>query len=249
MKRKIITIDEPLCNGCGLCVTACHEGAIQMVADKATLVSESYCDGLGDCLPACPTGAITIEEREVVAYDEAAVTAHMAKKAQNDEMSVCPTCPGIKPQTIQQEAPFWGQPLTPVIESASVPAPTTPHVASALQQWPVQIKLVSRNAPFLRNADLLIAATCSAFSYADFHAEFMRGKVTLIGCPKLDGVDYSEKLAQILAHNDINSISIVRMSVPCCGGLVQAVKRAFQLSNTMIPWSMVTIGTDGAIIR
>ncbi len=249
MKRKIITIDEKLCNGCGLCVSACHEGAIQMVDGKARLISESYCDGLGDCLPACPTGAITIEEREVAAYDQAAVDAHLANRPKADEASACPTCPGTAAQTIRRDAPVWAQPLTPVVEAAAMPTPAAPQVVSELQQWPVQIKLVPPNAPFLRNADILIAATCSAFSYANFHAEFMKGKVTLIGCPKLDGVDYAEKLAQIFSMNEIKSVSIVRMSVPCCGGLVQAVKRAFQMSDTMIPWSIVTIGTDGSIIK
>jgi ferredoxin len=249
MKRNLITIDESLCNGCGLCVTACHEGAIQMVNGKARLVSESYCDGLGDCLPACPTGAITIEEREVAAYDEAAVQAHLAQKSKATEVTACSTCPSTLTNNIQRETPAWVQPLTPVFETTPSAITSAPHVVSELQQWPVQIKLVPPNAPFLHNADILIAATCSAFSYANFHAEFMKGKVTLIGCPKLDGVDYAEKLAQILAHNDINSLSIVRMSVPCCGGLVQAVKRAFQLSNTMIPWLVVTIATDGTIMK
>jgi len=249
MKRNIIKIDESLCNGCGLCVTACHEGAIQMVNGKARLVSESYCDGLGDCLPACPTGAITIEEREVASYDEAAVQAHLAQKSSITEDSACPICPSTLPQNIKRAAPDPAQPLTPMFETASASVPAASQIVSELQQWPVQIKLVPPNAPFLRNADILVAATCSAFSYANFHTDFMKGKVTLIGCPKLDGVDYSEKLAQILAHNDINSISIVRMSVPCCGGLVQAVKRAFQMSDTMIPWSVVTIATDGTIIK
>lgn len=249
MKRNIITIDEKLCNGCELCVNACHEGAIQMINGKAKLVSESYCDGLGDCLPACPTGAITIEEREVAAYDEAAVEAHLAKKSIVKEPSACPTCPGTQPQTIQRSTPTWAQPLTPVIEAAPIAAPSAPHVVSELQQWPVQIKLVPPNAPYFHNADILIAATCSAFSYANFHEEFIKDKITLIGCPKLDGVDYAQKLAQILASNEIKSVTVVRMTVPCCGGLVQSVKRAFQMSNTMIPWSMVTIGTDGSIIK
>lgn len=249
MKRKIITIDEKLCNGCGLCVSACHEGAIQMVDGKAKLISESYCDGLGDCLPACPTGAITIEEREVAAYDEAAVEAHLASRLPAAETSTCPTCPGTTAQTIRRDTPVWAQPLTPVVDTTAMPATSAPRVVSELQQWPVQIKLVAPNAPFLRNADILIAATCSAFSHGNFHAEFMKDKVTLIGCPKLDGVDYAEKLAEIFSVNDIRSVSIVRMSVPCCGGLVQSVKRAFQMSGTMIPWSIVTIGTDGSIIK
>ena len=249
MKRNIITIDEKLCNGCGICVTACHEGAIQMIDGKAKLVSESYCDGLGDCLPACPTGAITIEERDVEAYDEAAVTAHLAQQSKAAETTACPTCPSTISQTIQRGTPAWAQPLTPVVEAAPVTAPAAPRVVSELQQWPVQIKLAPPKAPYFRNADLLIAATCSAFSYANFHEEFIKDKITLIGCPKLDGVDYAEKLAQILANNEIKSVSVVRMSVPCCGGLVQSVKRAFQKSDTMIPWSVVTIGTDGRIIK
>ena len=249
MKRNIITIDEKLCNGCGLCVTACHEGAIQVINGKAKLVSESYCDGLGDCLPACPTGAITIEERNVEAYDEAAVTAHLAQKSKDAEASSCLSCPSTLPQTIHRGTPAWAQPLKPMVDSAPAPIAAAPQGVSELQQWPVQIKLVPPNASFLRNADILIAATCSAFSYSNFHKEFMKNKVTLIGCPKLDGVDYAEKLAAILSTNDVNSLSIVRMSVPCCGGLVQSVKRAFQMSGTMIPWSVVTIGTDGSIMR
>jgi NAD-dependent dihydropyrimidine dehydrogenase PreA subunit len=249
MKRQIITIDEKRCNGCGLCVSACHEGAIQMINGKARLISESYCDGLGDCLPACPTGAITIEERDVAAYDETAVEEHLARKESESQGAACDTCPSTVPQTIKRGTPSWAQSLTPVIETVPVVQSQAPRKVSELQQWPVMIKLVPPNAPFLRNADILIAATCSAFSYANFHEEFIKDKITLVGCPKLDGVDYAEKLAQIFAANDIKSVSIVRMTVPCCGGLVQSVKRAFQMSNTMIPWSVVTIGTDGSIIK
>jgi len=249
MKRNIIKIDEKLCNGCELCVNACHEGAIQMIDGKAKLISESYCDGLGDCLPACPTGAITIEEREVAAYDQAAVDIHLAKtKAAEPEPLAC-GCPGSHSHAIKRDTPAWAQPLTPMVEAAPAVAPAAPRVVSELQQWPVQIKLVPPTAPYFHNADLLIAATCSAFSYANFHEEFIKDKITLIGCPKLGGVDYAQKLAQILANNEIKSVTVVRMSVPCCGGLVQSVKRAFQMSDTMIPWSVVTIGTDGSIIK
>lgn len=229
MKRKIIQIDADKCNGCGLCAEACHEGAIGMVEGKAQLLREDYCDGLGDCLPACPTGAITFEEREAPAYDHAAV---LAAKAQSGESLPC-GCPGSQSKQIFREA---------VPAREAVPQP------SALTQWPVQIKLVPVNAPYFKNADLLIAADCTAFSYGDFHRKFIRGRVALIGCPKLDEGDYAEKLTGILAQNDIHSVTVVRMEVPCCGGIENAVKQALQSSGKFLPWHVVVLSTDGNII-
>lgn len=192
MIRKIIEIQEEKCNGCGLCASACHEGAIGMVDGKARLLREDYCDGLGDCLPQCPTGAITFVEREAAPYDEAGI--------------------------------------------------------SRLRQWPCQIKLVPVNAPYFHKAKLLIAADCTAYTYADFHRDFMKGKITLIGCPKLDGADYSEKLTEIIKNNDIRSVTILHMEVPCCGGLEMAVKKALQNSGKFLPWQVVTISTEGQIL-
>ena len=226
MKRRIITIDEAKCNGCGLCAKACHEGAIGMVDGKAKLLREDYCDGLGDCLPACPMQAISFEEREAPAYNEAAVLA--AKKAK--EAALPCGCPGSACQSIQSGA----------AEAVEVPA--------QLRNWPVQIKLAPVNAPYFDGADLLIAADCTAYAYGGFHSEFMRGKVTLIGCPKLDGVDYAQKLAQIIANNDIRSITVTRMTVPCCGGLPMAVKNALAMSGKDIPLQIVVISPDGQII-
>ena len=230
MKRKIIKIEEEKCNGCGACAAACHEGAIEMVDGKARLTREDYCDGLGDCLPACPTGAITFEEREAPAYNEAAVLAAKQKKS-----SLPCGCPGTNSKTI---AP----------KSSACPTVGTP-VASMLGQWPVQIKLVPVNAPYFDGANLLIAADCTAYAYGNFHAEFMRNKITLIGCPKLDSVDYADKLTSILANNDIRSVTVVRMEVPCCGGIEYAVKKALQASGKWIPWHVVTISTDGRILE
>jgi len=210
MIRRIISIDEEKCNGCGLCAKACHEGAIGMIDGKAKLLRDDYCDGLGDCLPACPTGAITFVEREAEAYNEAAVLA--AKKEK------------------------------------SAPAPNV-KVPGRLRNFPVQIKLAPVNAPYFDGADILIAADCTAYAYGNFHAEFMQGKVTLIGCPKLDGVDYAQKLAQIFENNDIRSITITRMTVPCCGGLPFAVKNALEQCGKQIPLNVVTISPDGRIIE
>lgn len=205
MIRKIIKIDRELCNGCGICAEACHEGAIGMVDGKAVLLREDYCDGLGDCLPACPAGAIRFEEREAPAYDEAAVKA--AKKAAQPE-----------------------------------------NGGGQLSQWPVQIKLVPVSAPYFQGADLLIAADCSAYACGDFHNQFIKGRITLIGCPKLDMVDYTEKLTKILAENEIRSVTVVRMEVPCCGGLEQAAERARTASGKRLPWQVVTVATDGRIL-
>lgn len=226
MIRKIIKINEELCNGCGACAAACHEGAIEMVNGKARLTREEYCDGLGDCLPACPTNAITFEEREAPAYDEAAVLA--AKTAKTAPLPC--GCPGTHAKAIKREA---------------CAVPTVAPAESQLMQWPVQIKLAPVRAPYFDGAKLLIAADCTAYAYGNFHQEFMRGHVTLIGCPKLDEGDYTEKLTAILANNDIRSVTVVRMEVPCCGGIEQAVKRALMASGKFLPWQVVTIATDG----
>ena len=231
MIRKIIRIDEEKCNGCGACALACHEGAIEMIDGKAKLTREDYCDGFGDCLPACPTDAISFEEREAPAYDEAAVKAAQAAKK-----SPMPCgCPGSNSKSIKREA-------APEAASCS-------PVNSQLCQWPVQIKLVPVNAPYFDGANLLVAADCTAFAYGNFHNEFIRNHVTLIGCPKLDEGDYAQKLTQIIANNNIKSVKIVRMEVPCCGGIENAVKRALMASGKFIPWQVVTISTDGRILE
>ncbi len=235
MIRKIIHIDEEKCNGCSACAKACHEGAIGMVNGKAKLLRDDYCDGLGDCLPACPTGAITFTEREAAAYDEAAVLANKQQKAAQQDPLPC-GCPGSQSRSLHRE------------EEACRREDDTP-MASQLSQWPVQIKLVPVNAPYFDGAKLLIAADCSAYAYGDFHRRFIKGHITLVGCPKLDGVDYSQKLTEIIRNNDIQSVTIVRMEVPCCGGLEQAAKRALQNSGKFIPWQVVTISTDGRILE
>ncbi len=233
MKRNIICIDEEKCNGCGLCVNACHEGALQMVGGKARLVSESYCDGLGACLPECPTGAITIEEREAAGFDEAAVQKHLENKREKAPVHAH-GCPSARAMSLS-EKPVQAAPVA--------------QSASELRQWPCQIKLVPVQAPFFDDAKLLIAADCTAYAYAGVHSRFMKGKVTLIGCPKLDMVDYTEKLTEILAHNDIRSIDVLRMSVPCCGGIEYAVKQALINSGKMIPWHVTVISPNGEIIE
>ena len=222
MIRKIITINEEKCNGCGLCAEACHEGAIGMVDGKAKLLRDDYCDGLGDCLPACPTGAITFEEREAADYDEAAVEAHKARRA---AAKVSKTAAATSIGASHNAAP----------------------VESQLANWPVQIKLAPIQAPYFEDADLLIAADCSAYAYGNFHKEFIEGKITLMGCPKLDMVDYSEKLTELFAANTIRSITLTRMEVPCCGGLEYAVKQAIAASGKEIPLRVVTIGINGAL--
>jgi len=235
MIRKIITIDEEKCNGCGLCVTACHEGAIIMENNKAKLFRDDYCDGLGDCLPACPTEAIYFEEREAAPYDDAAVKAHM------DAIAQAPLpcgCPGTNARAIPR--------VKAILEAAS--APERP-VNSRLNQWPVQIKLVPVNAPYFNGTHLLVAADCAAYAYGNFHNEFMRNKITVIGCPKLDMTDYSEKLSAILRTNDILSVTVARMEVPCCGGIESAVKDALVNCGKLIPWKIVTITTDGMILE
>lgn len=230
MIRKIIEINEDKCNGCGACAAACHEGAIGMIDGKAKLLRDDYCDGLGDCLPTCPTGAISFVEREAAAYDEAAVLAAKEKK----ERSLPCGCPGSAAKSIKR----------PETDSA----PTAPQ-ESQLRQWPVQIKLAPVNAPWFNGAKLLVAADCTAYAYAGFHQDFIRGHITLVGCPKLDAVDYSDKLTEIIKNNDIQSVTVVRMEVPCCGGIETAVKTALQNSGKLIPWNVVTITTDGSILE
>ena len=232
MVRKIITINEEKCNGCGLCADACHEGAIEMRDGKAVLTREDYCDGLGDCLPACPVDAITIEERDAPAYDEAAVLA--AKEKRSTPTPVC-GCPGTQSKELCRE-------------SCATAASSAPAI-SQLSQWPVQIKLAPTKAPYYNNANLLVAADCTAYAYGNFHHDFIRDHITLIGCPKLDNVDYSEKLTAILANNTIKSVTVVRMEVPCCGGIEYAVKKALQVSGKRIPWHVVTISTEGNILE
>lgn len=229
MIRKIIKIDENKCNGCGACASACHEGAIEMINGKAKLTREDYCDGLGDCLPACPVDAISFEEREAPAYNEAAV--HEAK--QKKTASFPCGCPGTASKAIKRD---------------NCNVTTASDVVSQLSQWPVQIKLVPINAPYFNNANLLIAADCTAYAYANFHNEFIRNHITLIGCPKLDEGDYTDKLTAILTNNDIKSLTIVRMEVPCCGGIEYAAKKALQTSGKFIPWRVATISTDGRIL-
>jgi Fe-S-cluster-containing hydrogenase component 2 len=234
MIRRIIEIDKEKCNGCGLCAKACHEGAIGMVDGKATLLRDDYCDGLGDCLPVCPTGAITFVEREAAAYDEGAVQANMAKKGKTP----C-ACPGSQSKLLEVQ-----EKMAAKREEEATPV----AVPSRLRQWPVQIKLAPIKAPYFDGAKLLIAADCTAYAYGNFHEEFMKGKITLVGCPKLDMVDYSEKLTEIIKQNDIQSVTIVRMEVPCCGGMELAAKKALQTSGKFIPWQVVTISTDGKIL-
>jgi len=237
LRRKIIKIDQSKCNGCGLCAAACHEGAIGMVDGKAKLMREDYCDGLGDCLPACPTNAISFEEREAPAYNEAAVNAAKTAKEKSGEALPC-GCPSSQSKSIKREPSHSAA-------VSSLPVSTE----SQLTQWPVQIKLTPVNAPYFTGAKLLIAADCTAFAYGDFHNKFIKNHITLVGCPKLDSVDYSEKLTEIIKYNDIKSITVVRMEVPCCGGIENAVKKALIDSGKMIPWQVYTITTDGKIIE
>ncbi|HOV80672.1 MAG TPA: 4Fe-4S binding protein [Bacillota bacterium] len=241
MKRKIVKIDEDKCNGCGLCVKACHEGALELVNGKAKLVSESYCDGLGACLPECPAGAITIEEREAAAFDEEAVKKQMeAKHSQIPETLAC-GCPGAHAGTIERKA----EAVSGAATAAAEPAPA----ASQLRQWPCQIRLVPAGAPYFDRAHLLVAADCTAYAYANIHHDFMRNKITVIGCPKLDNANYAEKLTEILKAHEIKSVTVLRMEVPCCGGIANAVKQALINSGKMIPWRIVTISTGGSVVE
>ncbi|BAK47209.1 hypothetical protein CXIVA_12430 [Clostridium sp. SY8519] len=296
MIRTIIHIDEEKCNGCGICATACHEGAIDMVDGKAKLVREHFCDGFGDCLPACPTGAITFEEREAPAYDEAAVQAAQQEQAAKQTQAVkqaqapghpaggCPGsrsmqirrpeetgseapkhpaggCPGSRSMQIRRpeetgaEVPKHPAGGCPGSRSMQIPSAERgaesenfARPVSRLSQWPVQIKLLPTQAPFYDGAKLLIAADCTAYAYANIHEDFIKGRVTLIGCPKLDAVDYTEKLTEIIAGNQIRSVTILRMDVPCCGGLQRAAEQALKNSGKFIPWQVVTIGRDGQIL-
>lgn len=238
MKRRIIEINREQCNGCGACAAACHEGAISMIDGKAQLMRDDYCDGLGDCLPVCPTGAITFVEREAAAYDEKTVMENkrkmMQKKMKKEGMTLPCGCPGSQTRRIEHTA------------YAEVEEENAKHV-SRLSQWPVQIKLVPVNAQYFDGAKLLIAADCTAYAYAAFHERFIRGHITLVGCHKLDDADYSEKLTEIIRDNDIKSVTIVRMEVPCCGGLETAAKKALRQSGKFIPWQVVTVTVDGRL--
>ena len=234
MIRRIIQIDREKCNGCGACAEACHEGAIAMVDGKAELMRDDYCDGLGDCLPACPTGAITFVEREAAAYDEQAVMKNKQKKMRKEGMTLPCGCPGSQSRQIKRaEEPHAG------VQCAAQ--------ESRLSQWPVQIKLVPVNAPYFDGAKLLIAADCTAYAYAAFHERFIKGHITLVGCPKLDDVDYAEKLTEIIRENDVKSVTVVRMEVPCCGGLERAAVTALKNSGKFIPWQVVTVTLDGRL--
>jgi ferredoxin len=251
-KRTIISIDEDKCNGCGLCVTACHEGAIQMIDGKAKMMSDQYCDGLGDCLPSCPTGAITMIEREADAYNEELVMAKMAeKKAAEptscegfaDAMPSIPCgCPGSAAQSIQrEETKTQAAPQQEAVDFQTVP--------SQLKQWPVELELINPYADYLQGADLLIAADCTAYAYGNFHAEFIKGRVTVIGCPKLDNLAaHTQKLTEIVKANALKSITVVRMSVPCCGGIVKAAQQAMLNAQKIVPYREVVIGPDGTIV-
>lgn len=259
MIRKIIKINEDLCNGCGLCVNACHESAIGLVDGKAKLLRDDYCDGLGNCLPVCPTNAIRFEEREALEYNEEEVNRNIQKsKEQRLEIEVTQEThqhAGHHPHHSEQHQHSGGCPgsramnlVKPEMQVSSDTVSDQVTTPSSLRQWPVQIQLVPPNAPYFQNANLLIAADCTAYAFGDFH-QFMKNKITLIGCPKLDEVDYSVKLTQILSVNQIKSVTVIRMEVPCCGGIVHAVKTALTNSGQMIPWRVITIGTDGTVIE
>jgi len=235
MVRKIIKIDEEQCVGCGLCANACHEGAIGMVDGKAKLLRDDYCDGLGNCLPVCPTGAISFEEREAESYNKEVAPKRV--DAKQPERLAC-GCPGTHSKALERKA-----------ENPESESPAKTKATTHLNQWPVQIKLVPVNAPYFENANLLIAADCAAYAYSNFHSEFMKNKITIIGCPKLDEGDYSEKLTAILKENNIKSLTVVRMEVPCCGGIENAVKTALNDCGKLIQWNVVTISTDGKILE
>lgn len=237
MIRKIIKIDEKKCNGCGLCAQACHEGAIGMVNGKAKLLRDDYCDGLGDCLPVCPTDAISFEEREAAEYDREAVEANMAKHRGNTRQQAHRSgCPGSMAKSLGSDS-----------TKSQIENSTKTLIPSALRQWPVQIKLAPVNAPYFENADLLIAADCTAYAYGSFHNDFMKNNIVLIGCPKLDDIDYSQKLKDIISSNSINGITVARMEVPCCGGMEAAVRKAVEKSGKNIPLKVVTICIDGKV--
>ena len=237
MIRQMIKIDEDKCNGCGLCAQACHEGAIAMQGGKAKLIRDDYCDGLGNCLPVCPTGAITFELREAADFDKEAVLENQSKGQKLQEEPIFSGCPGSRAATFDKKP------------EATVPVATATDCSSQLTHWPVQIKLVPVNAPYFDNANLLIAADCAAFAFGDFHNTFIKNHIVMIGCPKLDDGDYSEKLTTILQNNNIKSVKVVRMEVPCCGGLERAAITALKNSGKMIPWQVVTISSDGRILE
>ena len=237
MKRRIIEINEEKCNGCGICANACHEGAIQVVDGKAKLMRDDYCDGMGDCLPTCPTGAISFVEKDTLAYDEKAVEENKKKKTEKAETPKFSGCPGKAMHQFNRE------------ETTEENAQSTVKAKSQLRQWPCQIKLVPVTAPYFNGAKLLIAADCTAYAYASLHEDFMKGKVTIIGCPKLDSIDYSEKLEAIISNNDIKSITVLRMEVPCCGGLEAAAITALRNSGKFLPWRVVTFSLDGRILE
>ena len=252
MKRRIIEIDEEKCNGCGACASACHEGAIGMVDGKARLLRDDYCDGLGDCLPSCPTGAISFVEREAAEYDEAAVAEHMARRAIKDHknpLDGAHSAPGLGFAGLAHGGGCPGHRLRTFDRTDDeTAAPTERSAVSQLRQWPCQIRLVPVTAPYFDGAKLLIAADCTAYAYARMHEEFMRGRITLIGCPKLDDTDYSEKLGAIISENDIKEVTVIRMEVPCCGGLEAAAKAALKASGKFIPWQVVTVSVDGKLL-
>ena len=225
MIRKIIKIDESKCSGCGLCVSACHQGAIGLVGGKAKLLREDYCDGLGNCLPICPAEAITFEERNIASFGEAAV-----KTDTENKQPKAFGCPGTSSKIIERD-------------NHREPELAQTAIETRLNQWPVQMKLVPPNAPYFKNANLLVAADCAAYAYGNFHNEYMKNRITVIGCPKLDDCDYSEKLTAILKMNGIRSVTVARMEVPCCGGIENAVRTALQNSGKMAPWQVVTIST------
>jgi len=245
MIRRVINIEKEKCNGCGICVNACHEGAIGLIDGQAQLMRDDYCDGLGDCLPACPTGAITFVEREAAEYDEVAVKENMRKKQEQEHDLPC-GCPGSQSKMLKRD--FKSKANTDNSEHKEIANAPKTSMESQLQQWPVQIKLVPVNAPYFDGANLLVAADCAAYAYADFHNKFIKNRITLIGCPKLDEGDYSEKLTAILKQNNIKSVTVVRMEVPCCGGIQNATVTALKNSEKMIPWQVVTISTDGKIL-
>jgi ferredoxin len=241
MLRKVVEIDESKCNGCGLCIRACHEGAIELVHGKARLISDIYCDGLGDCLPECPTGAIEIIEREALEYDDEAVQRLKLEKDDKAEHTLPCGCPGSAERTIERKP------------NISIKKPVKAEIKqgnSELSQWPVQIKLINTKASYLQGADLLVAADCTAYAYANFHSDFIKGRITMIGCPKLDDVEYyKDKFTEIIKNCNLNSITVVRMEVPCCGGIVNAVKAAMLQAQVIVPYAEVTIGTDGSIVK
>lgn len=249
MLRKIVKIDEAKCNGCGICITACHEGAIELVDGKAKLISDIYCDGLGDCLKGCPTDAIEIIEREADEYsDDAVQQLKLEKEKKGDTKhthdSTLPCgCPGSASKVIERK------PMK-IVKKTEASVNISEEVVSELRQWPVQLKLINTRAAYLKGSDLLVAADCVAYAYANFHRDFIKGSVTVIGCPKLDDVEfYKEKLTEMIKTCDFRSITVVRMEVPCCGGIVNAVKGAMLNAQVIVPYKEVTIGTDGSLIR